>query len=303
VGPNFVSSVLVYNSKMRSSQPFLLCSTLLLFFSTFTTAWSNIFPDLNALVVRQDNSQSNSITPTVSNTGSPTAPSSTNAGTTKPPSSSGSISGSASVTGSKSGSTSGTHSGSGSGSKTTTIAPSHTTFDARLPAGGISLLTPAAISGSQFFKVGDYVTFGFNFTSLSQTPTALDIFATCTANKNLYTIAVNSTVGQSTQAVTWDTQSTGTVPMVVATYTLIIFDADSSISAVPEAGYLAPFTSYAFGMYTPQSYSAAPTQFGCATCNAALSDMERQALGFVFAMSVATVLGFTWFVGGLGITL
>jgi len=91
--------------------------------------------------------------------------------------------------------------------------------------------------------------------------------------------------------------------MVVATYTLIVFDADSSISAVPQAGYLAPFTSYAFGMYTPQSYAPAPTAFGCATCSAAVSGLERQALGFVVTMSVATVLGFTWFVAGLGIAL
>jgi len=164
------------------------------------------------------------------------------------------------------------------------------------------LLTPAPISGEAYFKIGDFVTFGWNYTSLSSTPTALDIFATCTANSNLYTLAVNSSVGPS-GAVTWDTnnyQATGTIPLLVETYTLIIYDADSSISAAAEAGYLAPFTSYAFGMYTPQAYT--PTlAFQCATCSGGLSDMERHALGFMLGMLGITVLSFTWFTGGLDI--
>jgi len=146
------------------------------------------------------------------------------------------------------------------------------------------------------------VTFGWNYTSLSSTPTALDIFATCTANQNLYTLAVNSSVGVS-GAVTWDTngyEATATIPLLTETYTLIIYDADSSISAPAEAGYLAPFTSYTFGMYVPQSYTPV-NEFLCATCSGAISDMERKALGFMFGMSLITVLSFTWFVGGLGI--
>jgi len=163
------------------------------------------------------------------------------------------------------------------------------------------MTNPPVSSGSQYYKIGDYVTFGWNYTSLSVTPTAVDIFASCTANSNLYTLAVNQSVAES--AVTWDTngyQATATVPLLTETYTLIIYDAASSISATAQAGYLAVYDSYTFGMYSPQPYTPLP-EFQCATCSGALSGMERRALGFMFGMSVITVLSFTWFVNGFNI--
>ena len=60
-------------------------------------------------------------------------------------------------------------------------------------------MTPAAPS-TAYFKIGDYVTFVWNFTSLEATPTAVNVMATCKANAQLYTIAVNQTVSNSTQA-------------------------------------------------------------------------------------------------------
>jgi len=165
------------------------------------------------------------------------------------------------------------------------------------------MITPAVISGAQYFKIGDYVTFGWNYTSLLATPTAINVMATCTENDQLYTIAMNQTV-QSTGAVTWDTgayQSTAlSDPLLTETYTLIIYDAASSISATAEAGYLAVYDQYTFGMYMPQTYVPL-NEFICATCSGALSDIERRALGFVLGMGVITVLSFTWFVGGLGV--
>jgi hypothetical protein len=166
------------------------------------------------------------------------------------------------------------------------------------------MLTPNIMSGSQFYKIGDYVTFAWNYTSLSATPTAINIMATCTANQQLYTLAVNQTVGNATGAVTWDTgayQSTAlSDPLLTEVYTLIIYDAASSISATAQAGYLAVYDQYSFGMYTPQPYTPL-NEFKCATCSGALSDMERRALGMVFGMAMITVLSFTWFVGGLGV--
>lgn len=52
-------------------------------------------------------------------------------------------------------------SGSGTGRKgnTTGIA-----IDPRLPPGGVSMITPAATDGMTFVKVGDYVTFIWNYT-------------------------------------------------------------------------------------------------------------------------------------------
>jgi hypothetical protein len=178
-----------------------------------------------------------------------------------------------------------------------------TSYDPQLPAGGISMMTPAQSSGSQYYRIGDYVTFGWNYTSLLGSPTAIDILASCSANSQLYTLAMNQSISAS-GAVTWDTggyQATATVPLLTEKYTLIIYDADSSISAAAQAGYLAPFNAFQFGMYLPQPYTGLDAGFRCATCSGALSDMERQALGFMFGMIGITVLSFTWFVRGLDI--
>lgn len=164
-------------------------------------------------------------------------------------------------------------------------------------------MTPAAAS-TTYFKIGDYITFAWNYTSLEATPTAVNIMATCKANAQLYTIATNQTVTNSVQAVTWDTsgyQATAvTNPLLTQTYTLIIYDAESSISATPEPGYLSVYSQYSFGMYVPQPY-APLNDWVCATCSGALSDMERQAMRLMLAMGVVTVLSFTWFVTGLDV--
>lgn len=192
---------------------------------------------------------------------------------------------------------------------TGTVKPTHagnssatTQFDPRLPAGGVQMVTPAAISGQQYYKIGDWVTFAWNYTSLSVTPTAIDVLATCTANQGTYTLTLNQST-QETGKIFWDTgayQSTATLPLLTETYTLLIFDADSSVSATAQAGYLAVYNQYTFGMYTPQPYTPW-SDFHCPTCSAALSSTERQALGFLFAMCTITVLSFTWFAGDFGV--
>jgi len=119
------------------------------------------------------------------------------------------------------------------------------------------MVTPAAISGQQYYKIGNWVTFVWNYTSLSVTPTAIDVLATCTANQGTYTLALNQST-KETGKVLWDTgayQSTATLPLLTETYTLLIFDADSSVSATAKAGYLAVYSQYTFGMYTPQPYT------------------------------------------------
>ncbi|KAF2457895.1 hypothetical protein BDY21DRAFT_421204 [Lineolata rhizophorae] len=183
------------------------------------------------------------------------------------------------------------------GTKTSGTAAA-TSIDERLPAGGISMVTPAVISGPQYYKIGDYVTFGWNYTSLSVTPKHIDILASCKENDATYTLAVNQSAEET--AVTWDTgeyQATATVPLLTETYTLIIYDADSSISAVPSAGYLGVFNQWTFGMYTPQPY-VPRNEFTCASCNSALSIAERQTLGVVLTMGIVTVFSFTWFASG-----
>jgi len=148
------------------------------------------------------------------------------------------------------------------------------------------------------------VTFGWNYTGIQATPTAIDIMATCTANQQLYTIATNQTFVNATGSVTWDTgayQSTAVSdPLLTETYTLIIYDAASSISATAQPGYLAVYNQFTFGMYTPQPYTPL-SDYQCATCSGALGDLERKALGMVVGMCVITVMSFSWFVGGTGV--
>ncbi|KXT15112.1 hypothetical protein AC579_6455 [Pseudocercospora musae] len=182
-----------------------------------------------------------------------------------------------------------------SGSQTTK------TFDARLPAGGVSMITPNAQSTS-YYKIKDYITFAWNYTSLSVTPSRVDILASCSKNQETYTIALNQSV-QETQSVIWDTgafQASATVPLLTETYTLIIHDAAKDVSDTPQAGYLATYNQFTFGMYSPQPYTPM-SEYVCATCNSAMSLAEKQTLIGLLSLAGITVLTFGWFTGVAGL--
>lgn len=175
------------------------------------------------------------------------------------------------------------------------------TYDARLPAGGVSMITPNAQSTS-YYKIKDYITFAWNYTSLSVTPSRVDILASCSKNQETYTIALNQSV-QETQTVVWDTgafQASATVPLLTETYTLIVHDAAKAVSATPQAGYLATFNQFTFGMYSPQPYTPI-ADYVCATCNSAMSLMEKQTYIGLFSLAGITVLTFGWFTGVAGL--
>jgi hypothetical protein len=187
------------------------------------------------------------------------------------------------------------------GSPTGTKKHSSKTYDARLPAGGVSMITPNPMSTS-YYKIHDYITFAWNYTSLSVTPTAVDILASCSQNQQTYTIALNQTV-EETQKVTWDTgnfQATATVPLLTSTYTLIVYDAAGAVSDRPQAGYLGVFNQFTFGMYSPQPYTPM-ADYVCATCNSAMSLAEKQTYVGLLAMAGLTVLSFGWFTGVAGL--
>jgi hypothetical protein len=118
------------------------------------------------------------------------------------------------------------------------------------------MITPNALAGDQYYKVGDLITFAWNYTSLSQSPSAIDILASCTANQATYTIAVNQSAKET--EVVWDTGKTreGQPPFLTDKYQLIIYDSDTSVSAAPRAGYLGVFNQFSFAMYTKQEYTS-----------------------------------------------
>ncbi|KAF2712294.1 hypothetical protein K504DRAFT_464379 [Pleomassaria siparia CBS 279.74] len=194
--------------------------------------------------------------------------------------------------------------GKASGSATTrTTKKTQTTFAADLPAGGISMITPAAIAGAQYYKVGDWVTLAWNYTSLSITPSNIDIMATCTANQATYTLAVNQTVGKGAATILWDTkgyQETASVPLLTETYTLMVYDSASSPSAAAKPGYLGLANSFTFGMYIPQE-AVAWQDFKCANCNAAGSSFESLTLRALFITSGTTVFSLLYFAFSFGL--
>lgn len=131
-----------------------------------------------------------------------------------------------------------------------------TSVDPRLPPGGVSMITPDPFSTS-YYKIGEYVTFVWNYTSLSVTPSAVNVVASCSLNDATYTISSNMSV-EETGSVTWDTgkyQASATVPLLTATYTLIIYDADKPIDYIAKSGHLSSSSDFQFGMYIPQKYT------------------------------------------------
>lgn len=116
------------------------------------------------------------------------------------------------------------------------------------------MITPAPNSPAEYYKIGDKVEFAWNYTSILAPPTAVNILVSCNANKATYTISNNATFETSARA-TWDTaKETGPPSLLTETYTLIIHDADTAITAVPQPGHLAPFNQFRFGMYLRQPY-------------------------------------------------
>ncbi|KAL8963459.1 MAG: hypothetical protein Q9183_005007 [Haloplaca sp. 2 TL-2023] len=188
------------------------------------------------------------------------------------------------------------------GSDKTKSAPTKTSsVDPRLPPGGVNMITPSAVAQTSYYKVGDYVTFGWNYTSLSVKPDKIDVYVSCQANDAKYPISSNATF-EPTGKIVWDTEpeASGTAPLLTETYTLVIHDASKDITAVPVAGHLGAYQQFRFGMYTPQPYTALSDGWKCATCSGALSTTDLHALKFMFGMCIITVLSFTWFAGGFG---
>jgi hypothetical protein len=120
------------------------------------------------------------------------------------------------------------------------------------------MITPNPTLGSQLYKVGDWVHFAWNYTSLQATPSAINVVASCSKNSATYTIAMNQSV-QETGEVFWDTskyqRDGGSQALLTEQYTLIIYDASGPISQTPKAGYLGSYSGFTFGMYTPEPYT------------------------------------------------
>lgn len=193
---------------------------------------------------------------------------------------------------------SGSGSGTGTGSRST-----QTEFDPEDPVASIVMVTPAPTDpGLRLYKINDIITFGWNYTNLQATPTAIDVLVSCSVASATWTLTQNMT-WESEGAYTWDSSEQATAvqsPLLTEEYTLIIFDSDLGIDSTPEPGYLSTFDQFTFDMYEGRPYKPLD-QWNCPTCSAAPPSLGSQALGFAVTMGVVAVTSFTWFVAGLAI--
>lgn len=196
-----------------------------------------------------------------------------------------------------------TETGTGKSNKTKGKSDEKETFNPVDPAGGVSMTEPATmLMPTPLFKIGDYVTLGWNYTSLQGTPTAIDVLVSLSSAAQTWTLTQNMTF-ETDVTFLWDTADTANdpeKPLGVQLYTLIIKDSDASMTDRAEPGYLGAYSGFKFGLYTRRPYTAL-ADWECTGCNRGVPGLDHQALSFALGMSVITVLSFTWFVAGLGL--
>ncbi|KAE9965715.1 hypothetical protein BLS_007438 [Venturia inaequalis] len=275
---------------MRPTQLFATIAS----FSALTQAWPWPEPsNRNAILRRQDSSNTDSTTPSSakasSQTGKSTSATETESSGTKTTGTQ-----SASGSGITPSATDGGNSDSGNGTAAAT-----TSYDGSEGLGSVVMVTPSALAGSQYYKVGDYITWGWNYTNVQATPTAVDLWAYCSAAKATYTLASNMTYDEKGKF-TWDTAAYATQAPQLGTnsYTLSIADAAIGMSSSKGAGYLNPVAMYTFAMYTPQPYTNY-SSWTCATCSSGAGNLTpKNTWSFLGGMASVTVLSFTWFATG-----
>ena len=174
------------------------------------------------------------------------------------------------------------------------------------PAGSVVMLTPAPTEAFPLYKIGDYITWGWNYTNLQATPTAIDLYVKCSKVPQPWTLTQNMTWATKGEY-TWDTKAFQTEhvenPLLTEQYTLVIADAETGPSATPEPGYLAPFSGFYFGLYKPMDYQDSGDGWTCASCSGArrATGLDVKGLGMALGMCVVKVVRFTWFVVGVGV--
>lgn len=268
-------------------------------------AWPQWLPDLDTLIVRRaDESAATASTAAASATAAATATKdaadATNLNTAGITATGTSDAASGTITGDASGTATGT--GSSDDSSTKNKNSTSVSVSSGAAVGSAVILTPVTTLTSAYYRIGEFVTLGWNYTNLQVTPTAVDVVVSCTTVSETWTLTSNMTF-ETKGSFTWDTgayQSSHVAqPLVVEEYILYIYDAEAAISATAGPGSLTAAAAVTFGLYTGQPYTPMESGWVCATCSGALSSNERQALGLLFTMAGITVVSFTWFVTGL----
>lgn len=186
------------------------------------------------------------------------------------------------------------------GTETGSSRPTRTQFAPDSPPGSVNMLTPnGRQQATPLYKIGNFVTLGWNYTSLQGTPTAIDVFASNIQARETWTITQNMPY-EASAAVVWDTKEQAVEkPLLTDLYSLVIKDSDMDINAPPEPGYLGTSQNLRFGLYSSQPY-VPYSEWTCpGKCSAGSSLLPGHAVGLALTMAAATCLSFTWFVAGL----
>ncbi|GAP89373.1 hypothetical protein SAMD00023353_3701150 [Rosellinia necatrix] len=281
---------------MRTPQQVL---TIALALSPLAAAWSQWLPDLDSLVVRQNDGSSTegnqpTRTPSPQSSATDDKPQETSSPTARATNTDDSSDTSGTMTKTT---TKGT-------SKTTKTSNSkHTTFNALDPAGSVAMIDPPTTAAMPLYRIDNTepITWKWNYTSLQGKPSAIDVLISCSKATASWTLTQNMTFAP-TATFTWDSnkyqQEQIGNQLPVEQYTLLIHDSDGSQTDTPEPGYLAPYAGFQFGLYTAKPYTDL-NEWKCATCSAAPGGpLDRQAFGFALSMTLLTVLSFTWYVTG-----
>jgi hypothetical protein len=122
-------------------------------------------------------------------------------------------------------------------------------------AGGISFTEPKATATS-FYKISpsETITFGWNITSLSVTPTHFTVSAYCASNGNTYSVGpTNGIIDGTATQILWN-PATEATPIPQGTFTLFVQD-ERGLDVAPSPGYFSPNKQLIFALYSPQPYT------------------------------------------------
>jgi hypothetical protein len=114
-----------------------------------------------------------------------------------------------------------------SGSKKSTKKTKTTKIPADAVAGTIQMVTPNIYDAYPIYKIGDTVTFEWNYTDVIASPSAINVVAYCSQAAQDFTITGNASVDMT--RVYWDTgkyQSTATdkLPVYVSLFHRVLGD-------------------------------------------------------------------------------
>lgn len=163
------------------------------------------------------------------------------------------------------------------------------------------MITPNIYLGRTLIKVGETATFSWNYTDILADPTAVDIVLVLPTASKTWTLTANMSFETNVEF-EWDTNEQGqdsSQPLRTDKYNFMIKDSDSELGDRAAPGYLQE-NSLQIGIYTPHPYTPL-SDFFCATCSAAATELPERALRVASVMGIITVLSFTWFVSGLGV--